>query len=84
MEAIDGGDDDRLWRRVRDHLEDMKAPIDVEIRNYPPPIADCDAQFNYLIERRTEISRELGRLAGMRDDVEAFVATSAVIKGFRP
>ncbi len=70
------------WRRVRDHLENLKKPIDAEIRNYPSPIAGCDAQFNHLIERRAEIAGELARLDAMRDDVERFVASSPVIDGF--
>jgi hypothetical protein len=29
---------------------------------YPPPIAACDQQFNFLLEERTRVSRELDRL----------------------
>jgi hypothetical protein len=43
-------------------LEEEKRRLDAEIRAYPTPIPRCDAQFNYLFERREEIVRELERL----------------------
>lgn len=33
-----------------------------EISNYPPPIPACDEQFNYLLEKRDQLLRELARL----------------------
>jgi hypothetical protein len=36
--------------------------IQSEISRYPTPIAGCDQQFNYLLERRTQIQCELARL----------------------
>jgi hypothetical protein len=36
-----------------------RARIVAEIRAYPPPIPACDAQFNWLLERRAEIERAL-------------------------
>ena len=47
---------------VRDHLLALKKPVDEEIRAYPPPIPACDAQFNYLLDRRAALSRALVRL----------------------
>ncbi len=47
---------------IRAHLKSVKAPIDQDIRNYPTPIAGCDAQFNFLLEERAKISRELVHL----------------------
>lgn len=41
-----------------------KARIEEEIRNYPAPIPACDAQFNYLLERRAEIESALTEGAG--------------------
>lgn len=35
------------------------ARIVAEIRAYPPQIPACDAQFNWLLERRAEIGRTL-------------------------
>lgn len=43
-------------------LEAHKAQLIREIRNYPPPIPACDAQFNYLLEKRDHLSLNLNRL----------------------
>jgi hypothetical protein len=51
-----------VWNGLRTRLESEKARIYEEIGNYPPPIAACDQQFNYLIEQQTRISGELARL----------------------
>jgi hypothetical protein len=37
------------WAEFEDHLEGTRSAILAEIRNYPPPIAACDQQFNYLL-----------------------------------
>lgn len=49
-------------RRVREHLLRLKAPIDRQIREYPTPIAGCDAQFNYLLDERRRLAQDLNRL----------------------
>jgi hypothetical protein len=75
------------WDLVRRHLEDRRRPVEEEIRRYPPPIAGCDAQFNYLLEQRSQLSRELVRLAAASrgpdadtpEAVEAFVRSSPCI-----
>ena len=51
---------ERKTRRSR--LQAEKERIQREISSYPTPIAGCDQQFNYLLERRTQIRRELARL----------------------
>lgn len=51
-----------LWDALRQHLEARRRPVEDQIRRYPPPIAGCDAQFNYLLEQRAVLSRELVRL----------------------
>jgi hypothetical protein len=51
-----------LWNRVRQHLETERRRIYDEIRNYPPPIPACDAQFNHLLDERRRISQELAEL----------------------
>jgi len=38
--------------------EDLRR-ITAEIRDYPRPIAGCDAQFNHLLEQRAELERQL-------------------------
>jgi len=52
---------------IRAHLLALKRPVDAEIRAYPPPIPACDAQFNYLLDRRAELSRALVRLDDIAD-----------------
>lgn len=49
-------------RRLREHLLRLKAPIDRQIREYPTPIAGCDAQFNHLLEERRRLALDLNRL----------------------
>ncbi len=47
----------------RASLEARRKQLDEEIRAYPTPIPRCDAQFNFLMEERTRIVRELEALA---------------------
>jgi hypothetical protein len=53
-------------RRIRGRLLRLKAPIDRQIREYPTPIAGCDAQFNYLLDERRRLAHNLNRL----DEIE--------------
>lgn len=69
-----------LWEAVRQHLEERRRPIEQEIRRYPPPIAGCDAQFNYLLEQRAMLSRELVRLSQAMQ--EAGADTPAAVEAF--
>jgi hypothetical protein len=55
-----------LWTELEDLLESVRRSILAEIRDYPPPIAACDQQFNYLLEQRDRVAGELNRLASMR------------------
>ena len=50
------------WEAHRCRLQPEKARIQQEISSYPTPIASCDEQFNHLLERRSQVRRELGRL----------------------
>jgi hypothetical protein len=50
------------WNQIRAQLETEKVHIYEAIGNYPTPIAGCDQQFNYLLEERARISRELDQL----------------------
>ena len=69
--------------------ESQKLQIQNEIRQYPPPIPACDAQFNYLLEKRDRLSIELNRLHKIRQsddirqsvtqDLVEFMANSTVI-----
>ncbi|MYC96169.1 MAG: hypothetical protein F4X14_14495 [Caldilineaceae bacterium SB0661_bin_32] len=47
---------------ARERLEAERKRIQAEISSYPTPIAGCDEQFNYLLERRSQVRRELARL----------------------
>jgi hypothetical protein len=51
-----------VWRQVKDLLEKERHRIYEDIKNYPRPIPGCDVQFNYLLERRADMSVELERL----------------------
>lgn len=77
---------DRLWNQIRDHLEDKRARLGREIRDYPQPIPACDAQFNHLTDKRSAIYGELRRLELARVDgfaqrdrlkaIDEFIASS--------
>lgn len=51
-----------IWKNIKVHLENARDRIYEEMRNYPPPIPACDQHFNYLLEERARVSRELGRM----------------------
>lgn len=34
-----------------------------DTRDYPPPIPACDEQYNYLLKKRTAITREINKLS---------------------
>ena len=53
---------DSILKILIDYLEAKRISSVEEIRAYPSPITGCDAQFNYLLEQRTKLSHELGRL----------------------
>jgi hypothetical protein len=59
------------WTELEDHLERARSAILAEIRNYPPPIAACDQQFNYLLEQRDRTNDALSRLASIRCGISA-------------
>jgi len=66
---------------LRRHLEDIKRPINAEIRNYPLPAAGCDAQYNHLIGERGRLARELSRLDAIDQagEIDEFITCSAYI-----
>ena len=47
---------------IRTLLENKKNNVVAEMRNYPTPVAGCDAQFNYLVEQRDMLLRDLSHL----------------------
>jgi len=50
------------WQDLITDLTTQRDKILNDIRNYPPPIPACDAQFNYLLEKRDRLTVELYRL----------------------
>jgi hypothetical protein len=50
------------WEKVREQLEKVTNRIYEEIKDYPRPIAGCDAQFNFLLDERASIAAEWGRV----------------------
>jgi len=49
----------RALTAFKNQLEKVKIRVNKEIGNYPSPIPACDAQFNYLLEERSKITRAL-------------------------
>ena len=43
----------------KNQLNKVKIRVNKEIGNYPSPIPACDAQFNYLLEERSKITKAL-------------------------
>lgn len=59
---------DEVLKGLVKRLEKRRAEIGEEISSYPPPIPACDAQFNYLLEARRGIARELTQLKELAAD----------------
>ena len=79
------------WTEIEVHLERARRSILAEIRNYPPPIAGCDQQFNHLLEQRDRIARDLRRLAALRryhpaseTDLKALIDVINASEGIAP
>ncbi len=74
---------DSDWDALRARLARMRAAVAAEINAYPPPIPACDAQFDYLLERREVLSGALARLDAGRQDgastIEDFLAATPVL-----
>jgi hypothetical protein len=58
-------DEETDWKQLQIQLEAEKWRVMEEIANYPPPIPACDVQFNFLLEERARITRELNRLQAL-------------------
>lgn len=69
------------WHSIRSHLEARQTWIVGAIRDYPPPITACDAQFDHLLEQRGGISRELKRLERARQEGDATENGAANVTG---
>jgi len=51
-----------LWQEIRSLLYLELESVETEIRTYSKPIPTCDLQFNFLLEKRAEVSRALVRM----------------------
>ena len=81
--------DSNILALIRSHIEAHKTRITNEIRSYPMPIPACDAQYNFLLEERGRINREMKQLQALSNDpgdpsgphgtLRAFIETSAYI-----
>lgn len=70
-----------ICQAIEGRLDTLKRAVTTEIRNYPQPIAGCDAQIPALWEKRDGLVSELNRLAALINDpsprkLQQFVAFS--------
>ncbi|MEZ4676912.1 MAG: hypothetical protein R2932_22085 [Caldilineaceae bacterium] len=65
-------------QQILHRLQQHRTEIIAEIRAYPPPIPACDAQYNYLLEQRAAILRELRQFEALppTQPLTAFIAAS--------
>jgi hypothetical protein len=69
----------QTWQAVQDKLETMRVALNQEIASYPAPITGCDAQFNHLLEQRTDLNAELGRVkAALAEGADAAALTQYI------
>jgi hypothetical protein len=68
-----------LSRELHRWLTGARATLADEIRSYPTPIPRCDAQFNYLVEQRSRLSRLLTDLEAALDRRDGGAALRAVL-----
>ena len=71
-----------LCREIRHHLESRRDRVCREITDHPTPIPACDVHFNRLLEERTKIFQELGRLDQLQGDVQASKHSIASLEDF--
>ncbi|MEZ4709516.1 MAG: hypothetical protein R3A44_20065 [Caldilineaceae bacterium] len=71
---------ERLRADVRTLLLRKKEQIYAEIRAYPLPIPACDAQYNYLLEKRDLVSQELRQLDTLADGQTSPAAALEALK----
>lgn len=71
-----------ICQKIRGCLENRRDQVCQEITHYPAPIPACDVHFNRLLEERTKIFHELGRLDELRGDGQARKGDIALIDDF--
>ena len=50
-----------------ENLQKELRKLNEEIGNYPTPITGCDEQFNYLLEKRSEMEKRIRELSKRSD-----------------
>lgn len=71
-----------VLNEVKQHLEDVRLKLHDEISTYPRPITACDAQFNYLLEKRTQLGSELGMVEELLSQLEDSAVDMSMIEAF--
>jgi hypothetical protein len=73
------------WQAVQDRLISRRAALNEEIAAYPGPITGCDAQFNHMLELRSDLNAELVRLETAKSNdtnmLEQFMESSPFLAG---
>ena len=57
-------------QETKEELKQELERVNTEIGNYPPPIAGCDEQFNYLLEKKSEIERGIKELSEKSEKIK--------------
>ena len=74
---------DSDWDALRVRLPQLQEAVAAEIRAYPGPIPGCDAQYNYLLERRSALNEARASLdaahEGGAGTIEDFLAKSPLL-----
>jgi len=71
-----------IFALIRTHIEVHKTRITNEIRSYPMPIPACDAQYNFLLEERGRINRELQQLQAWSGDPRFSTTPPETLRAF--
>ncbi len=54
-------DIEATWKVITSHLEHELNQVQGNIKRYPMPIPACDEHFNWLLEERAQLSKELAK-----------------------
>ena len=57
-------------QETKEELKQELERVNTEIGNYPSPITGCDEQFNYLLEKRSEMERRIKELSEKSEKIK--------------
>ena len=57
-------------QETKEELKQELERVNTEIGNYPSPITGCDAQFNYLLKKRSEMERRIKELSKKSEKIK--------------